>query len=80
MSTIHDHPIARDVARPSADVASVWLKLADAAQYAGCGPKQLYRAVDRKQLRAAKVGGRGDLRFRREWIDAWLESLAPQLN
>jgi len=57
-------------------ITEPWLNVHQAAQHAGCGTKQLYRAVNHKRLKAARLGGRGDLRFRRQWIDSWLESLA----
>jgi excisionase family DNA binding protein len=53
---------------------SPWLTIHDGAAWARCGRRQLYEAVHRGKLRAVRVGGRGELRFRREWIDAWLEA------
>ena len=32
----------------------------------------IYRAVQRGQLRAARIGGRRELRFLASWIDSWL--------
>jgi excisionase family DNA binding protein len=53
-----------------------WLTVPEAAERARCGPKVIYRAVHSGQLRAAQIGGRRELRFRVEWIDAWIESLS----
>jgi excisionase family DNA binding protein len=55
-------------------VSSPWLTVRQGATWAHCGRRQLYEAVQRGELRAVRVGGRGELRFRPEWIDAWLES------
>ena len=49
-----------------------WLKIGEAADRARCGPKTIYRAVRSGQLRAARIGGRRELRFLADWIDAWL--------
>ena len=49
-----------------------WLKVGEAAERARCGPKTIYRAVQRGQLRAARIGGRRELRFLASWIDCWL--------
>ena len=57
---------------PSAQ--SPWLTVKQGATWAQCGRRQLYEAVQRGDLRAVRVGGRGELRFRQEWIDAWLEA------
>lgn len=59
---------------------SPWLTVKEGAKRARCGPRQLYEAVQRGTLRAIRVGrdgrgGVGELRFRVEWIDAWLESM-----
>jgi excisionase family DNA binding protein len=51
-----------------------WLRIGEAAQYAKCGRKLLYRAVAAGRLRAARVGGRREIRTRREWLDEWLEA------
>jgi excisionase family DNA binding protein len=53
---------------------SPWLRVDEAAARAQCGTRMLYREVQAKRLRAVRVGGRRSLRFRAEWIDAWLES------
>jgi excisionase family DNA binding protein len=49
-----------------------WLKVGEAADRARCGPKTIYRAVRSGDLRAARVGGRRELRFLASWIDCWL--------
>lgn len=38
--------------------------------------RRLAEEVDRGNLRAARVGGRGQLLYRREWLDQWLEDSA----
>jgi len=58
------------------DTATPWLRIQDAASYARCGRKLLYRKIAAGRLRAARVGGRRELRLRREWLDAWLEATA----
>jgi excisionase family DNA binding protein len=49
-----------------------WLTVREAADRARCGPKTIYRAVKSRQLRAARIGGRRELRFLATWIDSWL--------
>jgi excisionase family DNA binding protein len=44
----------------------------EAAEYARCGVKVIYRAVDSGQLRAVRLGGRRELRLTREWLNEWL--------
>ena len=51
---------------------SPWLRVSEAAAYAKVGPKLLYREIRAGRLRAAVVGGRRDLRLRREFVDEWL--------
>lgn len=62
------------------DPRPTWLKLAGAAAHADVGRRQIYGAVRSGRLRAARVGGRSELRFRREWIDQWLESQAEPVE
>lgn len=52
--------------------AQVWLTADEAAVRARVGLKTIYREVKAERLRAAKVGGRRELRFLAEWVDAWL--------
>lgn len=54
---------------------SPWMLPKEAAAYARCSLKSIYRAVERGRLRHARVGDAGRaLRFRAEHLDAWLES------
>lgn len=56
-----------------------WRTVEQAAARAQTGTKLIYREVKAGRLRAARVGGRRELRFRDEWIDSWLEKCAtPQ--
>ena len=49
-----------------------WLTVDEAAQHAKCGTRSIYLAVRQGKLRAARLGGRRELRFLASWIDAWL--------
>jgi excisionase family DNA binding protein len=60
----------------STKTLSPWLTVAEAAQRARCGVKTVYREVQVGRLRAARIGGRRELRLRPEWVDAWLEQAA----
>jgi excisionase family DNA binding protein len=51
---------------------SEWLTVGEAAQHARCGKSLIYGEVQRGRLRAARLGGRRELRFLATWIDAWL--------
>ena len=50
----------------------VWLTADEAAARARVGLKTVYREVKAGRLRAAKVGGRRELRFLAAWVDEWL--------
>ena len=55
-----------------------WLTIADAADMACCGQKDVRRAVRSGYLRAAH-DGHGDHRFLESWIDEWLANqLLPE--
>ena len=59
---------------------SPWLTVAEAAKYARCGRKSIYNGVTSGKLQAARLGGRRELRFLREWVDSWLlETSRPNL-
>lgn len=51
-----------------------WRKPKEAAARAQTCVDVIYREVRAGRLKAARVGGRRELRFRDEWIDAWLEA------
>lgn len=55
---------------------SPWRTVQQEAARIQCGPRVLYRAVAQKKLRAARIGGRRDIRLRPEWTDAFLEATA----
>jgi excisionase family DNA binding protein len=59
--------------------AQTWLTAEQIAAYAQVGVKTVYREVKAGRLRAAVVGGRRELRFRKEFADLWLEQcVRPQ--
>lgn len=51
----------------------IWLRVPDAAEYAGVSKDTIYTACERGEVRHARIGGRRSIRFRAEWIDAWLQ-------
>jgi excisionase family DNA binding protein len=57
-----------------------WLTAREAAERAKVGTKVIYTEVAGGRLRAARVGGRRDLRFRPEWVDAWLDATAEPVE
>lgn len=62
-------------------VASPWLTVREAADRARCGVKTIYREVRARRLRAARIGGRRELRLLPVWVDQWLlESTTPRVT
>jgi excisionase family DNA binding protein len=60
--------------------SSPWLTVSEAASRARCGVKTIYREVRAGRLRAARIGGRRELRLKPEWVDEWLiRTTEPQL-
>jgi excisionase family DNA binding protein len=57
-----------------------WLTVEQARDIAQCGPKLLYREIRAGRLRAARIGGRRDLRIHRDWIDEWLTRSAEPVE
>lgn len=57
---------------------SPWRTAKEAGARGRVSERTVYNEVKAGRLRAARVGGRRELRLRDEWIDAWLEASAPQ--
>jgi len=57
----------------SSDRLSPWLTAKEAAARLRISTKTLYDEVGAGRLRAARIGGRRNLRFLAEWCDAYLE-------
>lgn len=61
--------------------ASPWIDVPEGARHAGnVSPKSIYRACRAGQLRHARIGGRRQIRLRREWIDQWLEATSTPVE
>jgi excisionase family DNA binding protein len=52
-----------------------WRTVREAASRALCGEKTIYAEVKAGRLRAARIGGRRDIRILDEWLDDWLVEL-----
>jgi len=55
---------------------SPWIRVPAACSRARCGAKQIYRAVRSGELKAARIGRRGDIVTRVDWLDEFLERRA----
>jgi len=49
-----------------------WLDVHQAAQRAGVGPRSIYKAAHKGELRGARITGRRTWRFLETWIDSWV--------
>lgn len=56
--------------------SSPWLTAAEAAAYLKRGRRFVLREIHAGRLRAARIGGRGEILTRREWVDAFIEEQA----
>ena len=61
----------------SVPAPSGWWTRRDAAVHARVSEATIGRAVKSARLRHMRVGGRRALRFKREWVDAWLDGNLP---
>lgn len=72
-------PVETPEAQVMVHTPAPWLTPREAAQRARVGPKTIYREVQAGKLRAARIGGRRELRLRPEWVDEWLSNSAEPL-
>lgn len=59
-----------------APTTSPWMTLSQAAEYLQRGRRFLAREVRDGRLRAARIGGRGEILTSRAWCDRYVEDLA----
>lgn len=60
----------------AADPNSPWLTAADAAAYVKRGRRFVLSESKAARLRAVRIGGRGEILTRREWLDQFIEDQA----
>jgi excisionase family DNA binding protein len=74
--------VAANIQHPDASSvnASPWITAEEAATYARCGVKLLYREIANGRLRAARLGGRRKVVTKRAYIDEWLERTAEPIE
>jgi excisionase family DNA binding protein len=65
---------------PPVAESSPWMTARDAAAYIRKNKKFVLREIRLGRLRAARVGGRGEILTRRDWIDEWVLSRAQPLE
>jgi excisionase family DNA binding protein len=60
-------------------VRSPWLDVPEAARILGVGNGMVYRLAASRRLRHARIGDRGLIRFKVEWLNAYVESCATEI-
>jgi excisionase family DNA binding protein len=58
---------------------SPWLNIKQAAAYVHRGRDFIGREIRAGRLRAARIGGRGEILTRAEWLDAWVQDQAKPI-
>jgi excisionase family DNA binding protein len=61
-------------------VLTPWRTVKQVAERAQCGDGLVYREIRAGRLRAARIGGRRDLRIHDDWIDQWLTASAEPVE
>jgi excisionase family DNA binding protein len=56
------------------------LTVAEAAGFAGVSEKTIYRALDSRRLKHARIGQSKCYRIRREWLDDWIDDSAVEVE
>jgi len=57
-------------------LATPWLTASEAAAYLRRGKRFVLREIHHGRLRAARIGGRGEILTKAEWCDVWVTSQA----
>ena len=72
--------LAKDSLRDLQDVAEckITLSVAEAAEYIGVSTKTIYRAIDSRRLKHARIGQSKCFRIRPEWLDEWIDGAAVE--
>jgi excisionase family DNA binding protein len=58
----------------------LWLNVREGAEYARVCRDTIYTACERGELRHGRINGRRKIVMRPQWIDAWLERHAPEVQ
>ena len=64
----------------SDNIVSPWWRVDQAAKYARVHKAQIFRACAQRKLEHVRVGGRRTIVLKREWIDAYLESMRVHVS
>jgi len=59
--------------------SSPWMNAAEAAAYLKRGRRFVLREIHAGRLRAARIGGRGEILTRAEWCDQYVEDQAAPI-
>lgn len=59
--------------------ASPWMTASEAAAYLKRGRRFVLREIHAGRLRAARIGGRGEILTRAEWCDAYVQEQATPI-
>ena len=61
------------------EIASPWMTATEAAQYLKRGRRFVLREIHAGKLRAARIGGRGEILTSRDWCDQYVTDMAKPI-